>query len=138
MITLTTILIIISNFDSTTSKEQERSYTYLIEYLQNTSYVKEDRPHLNGPSENISVNFHILTLRNVDHNTFTYKLAIDFHITWTDPRVPNGTFKIIRDPYKVVWIPTFVVYNSIKSTPAEMIGGAPKKSIIIEPKGLFI
>ena len=52
----------------------------LTKYMEDTGYVPQDRPNLDGAPENITVQFQFYAMRCVNEHSFSFKLTCNFQV----------------------------------------------------------
>ena len=58
------------------SSKKISKFNELLKHLRSIEYDPMDRPNINGSALNVSVQFGIYSIRNIDKKSFTYSLAL--------------------------------------------------------------
>ena len=91
--TMSSVPFVISDFKTHTGKV---SVSHLRDHIEHSGYEYLDRPNLNGPPVNVSIQMGLYSLRNVDKKSFTFNLAFSCIATWNDDRLStNESFTIV-------------------------------------------
>ena len=89
-------------------------------YLKDINYDANKRPNNNGLPDNISVQFGLHSLRDIDYKSFTFKIRTGVNLRWQDKRLENVTFSMLGEPSQLIWVPSFGIYNAIGTRPSSI------------------
>ena len=131
------------------SSKEVTKYSELQKYLRGIEYDPMDRPNINGSALNVSVQFGIYSIRNIDKKSFTYSLSISTILSWLDERLT--ALKVLHPgidvPQSTLWRPVFGFYNSITqkeydnylvTTGREVVSFVKKELLLTCPMNLLL
>ena len=95
------------------SSKEINKYNEVQKHLRSIEYDPMDRPNINGSALNVTVQFLLYSIRNINKKSFTYNLAVATRLLWVDERLTD--LKILQPimyvPSGILWRPHFEFYK---------------------------